>query len=63
MPQYSFSMLASVTVSADSEDEALCKLREACEREDQDVPYGNVAVYLPATEALQATLEDTYPQE
>ena len=63
MPQYSFAMLASVVVVADNEDDALRKLQETCAREDTDVPYGDVAVYLPATEPLQAVLEDTYPQE
>lgn len=48
MATYTFTITASVSVEADSEDEALRAVIRSCQEQDEDVPYGEMSVYIPS---------------
>jgi len=63
MPQYTFDMRASVTIDADTEDEARATLVQTCTWTDEDVPYGEAMVYLPTPDAETAKLREIYHED
>ena len=62
MPEYTFHVLASVTVRAETPDEACQELINACLRQSEDVDYSGASVYLPLDEAVQANPIEIYPE-
>jgi len=66
MKAYTFDMRASVTVHAETEEEARESLTAACEYQDEDAYYGyedEVRVYLPTPDAEKATLREVYDED
>lgn len=61
MKEYTFNVLAAVTIHADSEEEARKELLTCCL--DEDVEIGPGGVYLPTYRLEEATLEDVYDRE
>jgi len=63
MKYHTFSMTASVTVWAETEEEAREMLRHSCLSQDEDVYYGYkeiVGVYLPLQNAEKAVLQEVH---
>ena len=55
MNEYTFEVVAAVTVAAESEEQARERLHLATIHQDTDVDYNGISVYLPSYEVPGAT--------
>ena len=60
MKTYTFEVLASISIDADSAQGARNALYRSLSAEDMDVPYGRGMVYVPSDEILTAELVDEH---